>query len=435
MGLGCSKPDETVTFTYFPLKARGFPILLALELGKVEYNPVIVQMDDWPKMKESGQCPFGYLPLFEFPDGTKINETNGCLVAAGIRAGKCGNSESAVALSAMLACKSAEVFTEIAKSHPMFFNKDQWTEERTESLKKFQSGPLEKYLAEFEALCNDSGKFTQEGDTIGELFVFSNLYHLADSEHLPKLPPKLQKFYDRLLAIPAVKNCCEDKTRMGVLANPVVKSSDLSHTPVIKSHTPVVESSDPSHTIYYHTACKGFYGRAWSSLAMLKHAEKPFTVLSPDECPSGSGFAPPMIRFPAGHTIAQTNVLTALVGKDCGLAPPDFHGEVQAKQIVADAGDLQQEIFQDKPAERVNKWLTYVENKCKGPYFLGENPTYADFGMYGPLAVIGLKQSKGKLEGVVITPKLKDWFEKMNKIPAVKELNESNIPLLPDTLL
>ena len=38
--------QQKVKFSYFPLKARGFPILLALEVGGVEYEADIVQMEN-----------------------------------------------------------------------------------------------------------------------------------------------------------------------------------------------------------------------------------------------------------------------------------------------------------------------------------------------------------------------------------------------------
>merc|ERR1739841_29389 len=67
-----------------------------------------------------------------------------------------------------------------------------------------------------------------------------------------------------------------------------------------------------------------------------------------------------MCTFPEGFTIGQTNTITTELGKACGLAPEDAASNAKAQQLVADAGDLMTEL--GKPAERVNKWLSYVES-------------------------------------------------------------------------
>merc|ERR1719199_2063772 len=104
-GQGHSISAESLKLAYFPLKARGFPTLLALEVGKVDYDPQTVTFDEWPAMKASGECPFGYLPLVTLPDGTRVNETNACLMVAGERGNLLGSTEAAQTTSAMLACK------------------------------------------------------------------------------------------------------------------------------------------------------------------------------------------------------------------------------------------------------------------------------------------------------------------------------------------
>merc|ERR1712000_56821 len=156
----------------------------------------------------------------------------------------------------------------------------------------------------------------------------------------------------------------------------------------------------------------------------------PFTVKEPSEAPAGSGFAPPMMSFPDGCNIAQTNVLVAVVGKQCGLAPDDFNNEAKAKQLAADAGDLMVEVLEPKPAERLTKWLNYVESQLQGTYFLGDKLTFVDFAFYMVMECIRLKQEKGKLEGVVVPPKLQSWFsETMLKVAVVKELNDSGVAM------
>lgn len=221
MGGVASTPGKA-KFQYFPLKARGFPILLALEVGNVDYDGEVVQFKDWKEMKASGACPMGYLPLLTLPDGTKVNETNACLVAAGIRGKLLGSSDSDKSVSVMLACKSAEVFTEFTKVHPTMFSVEGWNDEKKAALETWATDKNKKYLDQFEDLCNDDGKFTADGNTIGELSVFHLLYHFKCCGFLTEFTPKLNKFYARLMEIEAVKKCCENKTKMGELADYVV---------------------------------------------------------------------------------------------------------------------------------------------------------------------------------------------------------------------
>eukprot|EP00658_Telonema_sp_P-2_P014695 TRINITY_DN155_c0_g1_i3.p1 TRINITY_DN155_c0_g1~~TRINITY_DN155_c0_g1_i3.p1 ORF type:complete len:220 (-),score=76.60 TRINITY_DN155_c0_g1_i3:315-974(-) len=189
-------------------------------------------------------------------------------------------------------------------------------------------------------------------------------------------------------------------------------------------------------TLYYHTACTGFYGRGWAPLAMLKHAKAEHDIKEPQDAPEGSGFAPPMVGFPEGHTIAQTNAICAAVGRAVGLAPESAADQAKADQLVADAGDITGEVFGGKPAERLNKWLEYLAGNVKeNGYFLESGLSYADFAIVPLLKVIAGKQSKGNLEGVVVPEPLLKWEERMGALDAVAELNASGVPILPDAML
>eukprot|EP00656_Telonema_subtile_P006009 TRINITY_DN1275_c0_g1_i3.p3 TRINITY_DN1275_c0_g1~~TRINITY_DN1275_c0_g1_i3.p3 ORF type:complete len:192 (-),score=69.31 TRINITY_DN1275_c0_g1_i3:88-663(-) len=190
-----------------------------------------------------------------------------------------------------------------------------------------------------------------------------------------------------------------------------------------------------SYTIYYHTKAEGFTGRAWGPLAMLKYAGKDVVLKGADEIPEGTGFACPAMTFPAGFTVTQTGVLTYLTGKETGLCPADPAAAAKAQQIVADGGDLMSEVFGDKPAERLNKWLTYLDGMIGESGFFGAELSFADFGIWPIIEVIHLKQAAGKLEGVEIPSKTKAWFETMSAIPAVAELVASGVPVLPPNFI
>lgn len=200
---------------------------------------------------------------------------------------------------------------------------------------------------------------------------------------------------------------------------------------------PAAAAATAGYTLYYHTECKGFYGRAWAPYAMLKHAKKDFEVKASDQCPAGVGFAPPMLSSPAGWAVGQTNTICEMLGKELGLAPKSAADDAKAQQLVADTGDVFSEVMEGKPAERLNKWLDYVESNLQANgYFSKDGLTYVDFAMYPLFGIINMKLKAGKLEGVKIPAKLEKWTnETMPAVAAVKEMNASGVPLLPPTFI
>merc|ERR1719503_152604 len=99
-----------------------------------------------------------------------------------------------------------------------------------------------------------------------------------------------------------------------------------------------------------------------------------------------------MCKLPSGKAFAQTNALTVVLGRKCGLAPASEDDDAIAQKVVCDAGDLMVEIGGGKPAERINKWLVHINGCLKESGYLGESLSYADFGMYPVLAVIAYQQ-------------------------------------------
>ena len=191
-----------------------------------------------------------------------------------------------------------------------------------------------------------------------------------------------------------------------------------------------------SHTLYYHGECKVFWGRAWAPVAIMKHAGKEFTVAAPDQVAPNCGFAPPWIKVPSGETLAQTNVIVAYLGRQCGLAPAGEIADCQAMQLLEDASDIFTEIGADKPAERINKWLAYFSSRLHASGFFFEKVSYADFGLYVVLDSILAKKAAGKLADVEFGEKLTKWHtETMASLPAVAEMKASGLPILPPQMV
>merc|ERR1712046_305697 len=154
-------------------------------------------------MKASGQCPFGYLPLITLPDGTHINEANACVMAAGIRGNLPGSTEAAQTMSSMLACKCAEIFTEFVRRQPTILTVKDWNKDKEAELDAWANNQNKQYLSQLEKLCNN-GKFTTDGNTVGELWVFALLFYYKTCGFMPDFGPTLNSFYERVAAIPEV---------------------------------------------------------------------------------------------------------------------------------------------------------------------------------------------------------------------------------------
>merc|ERR1712166_1462129 len=151
-----------------------------------------------------------------------------------------------------------------------------------------------------------------------------------------------------------------------------------------------------SFTIYYHTKCEGFYGRAFAAYAMLKHAGKEFEV------------------------------------KACDLAPADAAGDAKAQQLMADGVDINTEMGAAKPVERIAKWMEHFETLLgDNDYFVNNTLSYADFSLFPAFNLMEAKKALGKYEGYEMGPKMTAWLERMKAVPALAEMAASGVPYLP----
>jgi len=216
-----AKEVKPVTLIYFPLKARGFASILALEVGNVEHECQVVQMDEWADLKASGKFPFDYLAGLELPDGSVINETNAVLFTIGKLGRLNGGSDKDFGTSTMLACKAAELFTEFSKVQPTMMTVKDWNADKAKALDEWKP-KWDAYEAQFEKLCSDDGKFTKLGKTTGELQLYSLLHHVKVSEFKKEFSKNLEAFYARVEELDGVKKCLEGKSKMGDMANYVV---------------------------------------------------------------------------------------------------------------------------------------------------------------------------------------------------------------------
>lgn len=225
----CSSASNSVNgavkFYYFGmakgnnLKARGMAILAALEVGNVAYEGIVVTADEWfgkmTQAEKDDMSPMGYLAVIELPDGTKICETTACLLTAGQIGGLNGKTVAEYGVSCMLACKAAELFSELTTKGPTALTVDKYDKAKYEEFKKWEPGARE-YLNKFERLCSANGTFTSSGQTSGEIALWSFL-HQGSACGFVKFEslPKLKKFFTRMEALPGIAKVLAGKSQMG----------------------------------------------------------------------------------------------------------------------------------------------------------------------------------------------------------------------------
>merc|ERR1712151_969014 len=137
------------------------------------------------------------------------------------------------------------------------------------------------------------------------------------------------------------------------------------------------------YTLYYHTACKKFLGRAWSPMLILEEAGAKYELKEASEKPSDT-FAVPAITLRDGTQVGQTPIICIQLGKELGLWPSD---DAKATQYCFDAADFLAELFAEpaKEGARILKWLQHIQAQIEassGPFLFGEKLTAVDYTCY-----------------------------------------------------
>jgi glutathione S-transferase len=97
--------------------------------------------------------------------------------------------------------------------------------------------------------------------------------------------------------------------------------------------------------------------------------------------------------------------------------------EARANQLLADAADFFSEVFGNKPGDRINKWIGYIDEKLgEQQFFMGSTPNAVDFSFYSVFNLIKAKQNAGKAKDYTISPNLEGWVARVEAVPAVAEM-------------
>jgi len=182
-----------------------------------------------------------------------------------------------------------------------------------------------------------------------------------------------------------------------------------------------------TYTVYYHTKCQGFWGRALHIGLMLEEAGVKVDFKDGADFP-GKGFAPPMVASPSGAKIAQTAAISIVLGKELGFTPADSAAHAKACQLVEDFNDLFTEVSGNKDDDRIKKWLQHLEDNLTAKYFCGDSASFADF--HGIMVFTGVSQMKASL--MAGYPKLCAWIKTMTALKSYQKLKAGGVAFLPE---
>ena len=171
-------------FFYFPLYAKGLGPALNLAFSGLPWKgPKALGWTaaEWGALKESGEPPFGQLPLLR--TGGPAGSLSQCIAIVNYVARKAGPSlegadEREVALSQMLMAEAEDLFAAWGKVNPTLYAA--WeTKPGYAAWNAFWAETLVAHLAKLEVLCATEKGFTASGATAGELQLFAYLYQMT----------------------------------------------------------------------------------------------------------------------------------------------------------------------------------------------------------------------------------------------------------------
>jgi glutathione S-transferase len=181
--------------------------LVALEVTGQPYKFTAVG-DDWSSLKPS--CPFGQLPILK-DEGRTIAQSGAILRYIARKAKIEGNTDQDFAVSEELLQEAEDIFVHFVKA------KNGGAEAADKFTKGFTDF-LPKQLAYLGRLLKGD-KFTSEL-TIGELSLFANLKQIVHIATNVLKGYKIEAFYNRVLALPAVAGLFAKKVVTPYIALP-----------------------------------------------------------------------------------------------------------------------------------------------------------------------------------------------------------------------
>jgi len=221
--LDCEFPTEV---SYFGLKTPVFlPTLILLELGDADYKGHSIDTEDWPAMKKT--TPGGLLPFAKFNDGEVLTESG---AIGRVVAGAAGllYSGADYAKSERLVGMTADMNKTVAGFIPTLSNSGLQSGYNWDEAKKVWNGTAaidgkkDACIAEVDRFAtflqgDKKDRFTDKGDSFGEVDLFAKLNCYATSIFPEAATGTLKAFYDRFMDMEAVKKVLKGDSKFGKL--------------------------------------------------------------------------------------------------------------------------------------------------------------------------------------------------------------------------
>lgn len=125
------------------------------------------------------------------------------------------------AKSEMLIGMGQDLWKILGPVAPTMMTVDKWDAEKAKAFQEAKPKIKEFCMKYPKFLVGDKARFTERGDTMGELDLWIKLYMMINGCYPEILTdvPELKNFYDRLSAMPGPKKYADNTTKFGALMN------------------------------------------------------------------------------------------------------------------------------------------------------------------------------------------------------------------------
>jgi hypothetical protein len=202
-------------FVYFGLATPvALPSMILMEMSGKPYEGKIVEVGEWPELKKT--VPHGKLPYAEMPDGSSLVESGAIGRTIAGSCGQLGVGEDFSA-SEMVVGLAADLHTLVSGLSPTVFTVNHYDDDKY--AKYMEKGDdVKAFAAKIGKFLKPSGdRFTKSGVTFGEIDLFCKMYCYKNGPFKNFGEGVLDKFYERMLKVPAVQKVVNGDSKFGKL--------------------------------------------------------------------------------------------------------------------------------------------------------------------------------------------------------------------------
>eukprot|EP00928_Gymnodinium_smaydae_P009301 TRINITY_DN1345_c0_g1_i1.p1 TRINITY_DN1345_c0_g1~~TRINITY_DN1345_c0_g1_i1.p1 ORF type:complete len:235 (+),score=53.06 TRINITY_DN1345_c0_g1_i1:65-769(+) len=212
---------------YFGLATPvALPSMILMELSGKKYEGKVVGFDEWQKLKPT--VPHGKLPYVEMPNGFVLVESG---AIGRTIAGSCNKLGEGFdfSMSELLVGMGADLNKAVFDIAPTVMNVKDFNSAKCKAFIDKAPGvkKMAGNIAQFLKPCGD--RFSSTGVTFGEIDLFCKMYCYKNGP-LPDFGKgTLDKFYDRMLHLPAVQKVVNGESSFGKLGFYLIKPPHLEN--------------------------------------------------------------------------------------------------------------------------------------------------------------------------------------------------------------